>query len=113
MLMSISHRKSQLNKQWLKYYQQVKQFFKRLISRKQLCTIHFYYDSSGVIGSGKGKTESVFAWVNLARSSKEDCAKLFKLPNPGSARIAIKDIVIVPVEEVKRSKSLFTGKAMK
>ncbi len=71
--------------------------------QKTLCTVTFIYDLKGVIGSGKDKTETIFAWVENGTSTY-DCIELFKEGIENRANYTIRNVIVLPIKTVKCSK---------
>lgn len=67
-----------------------------------LCTIHFIYDTKGIIGAGKNKKDSALAWIEYA-ATKKDCLKLFNPPGVDIKHCVVTEIIIVPIETVKHA----------
>lgn len=65
----------------------------------KLCIVHFVYDLKGVIGSGKNKTESVFAWVQDGCNT-HDCLPLFNPPGISKSNCTVREILVTPVQTV-------------
>ena len=78
----------------------LKELFYKVFKRKKTpCTITFIYDCKGVIGAGKNKKETVFAWVESGTETK-DCVPLFNSPNIGRSSCTITDVIVLPIQTV-------------
>lgn len=66
-----------------------------------LCTITFIFDVKGVIGSGKNKTDTIFAWIEDG-ASNHDCVEFFNPPNIGKGQCVIKDIIVMKIPTVTK-----------
>jgi len=86
--------------QWIgEFYSYLKSRFKKPIPDK-LCTVTFIYSAKGIIGGGKDKTDTVFAWIADA-TTKHDCVFLFNPPGIGKGQCTIKEVIVVPIATVK------------
>lgn len=75
-------------------------FLPRLFKKeKTLCTITFIYNTKGVYGAGKGKSETIFAWIERD-STTHECAKLFKPAGIDVSRCVITDVIVLPIQTV-------------
>lgn len=70
---------------------------------KSLCTITFIYDVKGIIGAGKNKSDTVFAWVEEG-ASNHDCVSVFNPPNIGKGQCTITNIIVFPIPTVFKKK---------
>lgn len=77
-------------------------FFKKPPTKPaaKLCTVTFLYDVKGIIGAGKNKRDTVFAWVADA-STSHDCVVLFNPPGIGKGKCTIKEITVLPIPTVE------------
>lgn len=77
-------------------------FLKRFTKKPapKLCTVTFIYDIKGVIGAGKNKTDTVFAWIEDGVTNHDCVSPLFEPPGIGKGQCSIKDIIVMVIPTV-------------
>ena len=90
----------------LKIFERIKFGFSKKESPKEvLCSVTFIYDSKGYYGAGKGKRDSMLAWVEDG-ATKVDIVKYFSPPGVDIKLCTVTDIIVDRIPTLKQAAAI-------